>query len=140
MRVYIMDKKMKTNTSDRFMMALKTYCQDCPNLDLVETKFGPITVWVDQNIQTGKMMVIHSEFINSWDSSIERYLYSELKCAAIDLFCRDEPEKSNDPAYYPTDDDIHSRLVKLITKYLPWIEDIDAYIIAKDKEETESEQ
>lgn len=128
-----MEKQKNTAAAeDCFMRALKNYCKDCPNLDVVETKFGPVSLWVDQDIQTGKKMVFHGEFVDAWEST-ERYLYSELKCAAIDLFCKEEPY-NGDPAFYPSDEDIHSRLVMLIMRYLPWVEDIEAYIMAREQE------
>lgn len=116
-----------------FLNALRQYSNDCPMLDVVETKFGPVVIWVDSGGSSGMKHLIYGEVIESMES-VEKYLFGEMESAAIDSYCKEEPERVDDPELDFSNSDIHGRLVNLIKRYLPWIEDVEGYIAEKEKE------
>lgn len=121
------------NNKERVLNALKEYSHDCPMLDVVDTKFGLIYLWVDCRNATAKKKLLFGEVIDSMDD-LEQFLFNELRSAAIDLYCKEEPQINHDSLFYPSNVDIRSRLVILIKKYMPWIENVDSYINSKEQQ------
>lgn len=124
------------NSDDKnvlFLNSLRQYSNDCPMLDVVETKFGLIAIWVDSGGLSGIKHFIYGEVIESMEN-VEKFLFGELKSAAIDLYCKEEPDRADDPEFNLSNSDIHGRFVSMIERYLPWIEDVESYIAEKEQE------
>jgi hypothetical protein len=121
--------KKENETQNLFLEALTDYCKDNPSMDMAETKFGIIVFWVEKNARTGERFVFESEVIENLDK-IELCLHRIIRNQVIDQICMEQPD---DVEHIPEKNEVYQAMIPLIHKYMPFIQDVEAYMDRNEK-------